>query len=129
MGWSGSENEHLGSQLLEILAHGGRDIHVVLYGDDADIWFLLDTDDGPVIMLILVEYRNGIMMCKDISENMGPAACDCPLELLDKAPETCPEWRAEVRRYHETQKVFTTVVAQIQIPVLKDAVDENGNED
>ena len=35
---------------------------------------------------------------KDMDESMHPYYYNCPVRYLDMAPETCPEWRAIVRR-------------------------------
>ncbi len=40
-----------------------------------------------------------------MDESVGPFNYSCPLEFLDLAPETCPQWRAEVRK-HASNKVL-----------------------
>lgn len=55
------------------------------------VCYLLEPEEGE-------RYRY-----KSLDECVHPYYYDCPLEFLGRAEETCPTWRAKVRRYHATQ--------------------------
>ena len=56
------------------------------------------------IVLWLVDFRRDSWGHTGMMEGSHPFYYDCPLSILDKAPATCPEWRARVREYHAKQR-------------------------
>ena len=53
---------------------------------------------------------------KDMNEEMHPYRYNCPVKYLDMAPETCPEWRAIVRREaaKRATKLRVGIVAELE---------------
>ena len=52
-----------------------------------------------VICLIVLQFIGKKWTFKFYSEAEGPYEYNCPLSYLDMAPETCLNWRHNVRRY------------------------------
>lgn len=55
--------------------------------------------EPPVICLIILQFVSKKWTFKFYSEAEGPYEYNCPLSYLDMAPETCLNWRHNVRRY------------------------------
>jgi len=53
-----------------------------------------------ILICFLLEGSPGGWGYKDLSEGEHPYYYTCPLKYLELAPETCSEWRAEVRARH-----------------------------
>jgi hypothetical protein len=92
-------HKHLLEQLssVEVLAHAATNFGRHFYAA---------TPKG--IFVALVSSSDGWWGYKDMSEAMGPTIVDCPLFVLDAAPDPecsySTEWRNRVRKFHERNK-------------------------
>ena len=52
----------------------------------------------------LLQKNDGQWGYKGLNESMYPYYYTCPLSYLEMVPPVCPEWRANVRNYHQNRK-------------------------
>lgn len=65
-------------------------------------WLNKDTGEARNVIgcTLLMPHKAVGWGYKSMDETVHPYYYSCPLAYLDLAPETCPEWRAAVRRWH-----------------------------
>lgn len=102
MGWTGMEctKKEMVARIRDGREHGAEVL--ASRTTQSGVWQVVKShaDQTPVIVLFLVSSERGHAYYKDMSEDMHPFYYDCPLALLDMAPECCSEWRAKVREWH-----------------------------
>ena len=80
------------------------------------LWMVVEDSEGTnVIALYLLSAYRGEWGYKSMVEASGPYYYDCPLALLEKAPEANIQWRAEVRNYHKAKAARTAYVKSIGV--------------
>jgi len=81
-------------------------------------WVVARPLDGEaaIVLFLLRGDRNFGWGYKDMDEAMHPYCYTCPEKLLELAPETCPEWRENVRAYHAKRKRKLEVGVTYELP-------------
>lgn len=85
------------------------------------LWTLIKCPDERIIIGLHLLQGGGRTMGwghKDMDEESGPTARDCPLSFLDAASEPrgyAINWRNEVRAYHAAKKARPTLVAGLVV--------------
>ncbi len=78
------------------------------------LWTVEPSNGTPLIGCYLLGSSRGFGYgYKDMCESMHPYYYSCPLSYLEKAPETCPEWRAGVRKFHATAAMVASLKLKI----------------
>lgn len=110
MGWTYSNHWPTRAKLLEYLRAPERFAgHARLLKSSAvgnHHWYVIELQDGRRVVCVDLMAGGGRRHgwgYKDLGEDAGPVACDCPLSLLAIAGEAAggaSAWRERVRDYH-----------------------------
>lgn len=109
MGWTGSTSWKTAGDVRKAILRECYDAATTVLRTapaKGTLWVLAQPKGGaPRIDVFLVEKNCGLYGYKSMSEVEGPYDVEgCPLDFLDLAPETCPEWRVRVREFHTAKE-------------------------
>lgn len=79
-----------------------------------------ETTLRKIIVVTLVQQRDGMVYTKHMDESVGPRKTDCPLRILQQVEEQPPfneqagKWRANVREYHKHRLETTQLINELK---------------
>jgi len=105
MGWIYLPNTSRKDLIEELTDPRETMAHTLVREDTAEVlWAVLRTSENasPIIVGSLLKCSGDGWGHRDMAERTHPHYYSCPLQYLELAPPTCPDWREAVRRYHAT---------------------------
>ena len=79
-----------------------------------------DVPSRRFIIMLMVHYRQGEILYKDVEESMGPQEFDCPMRLMAQLESHPPlgefsaKWREKVVAYHQDRKARNALMRDLE---------------